>query len=59
MSLAHIHGRICTVPLILLVMNKIQETLSKMAKDLHSVGAIDKTTLIRLVASLKNNQLVR
>ena len=26
-------------------MNRIQETLSEMAKDLHSVGAIDKTTL--------------
>ncbi|CAG0978973.1 Antitoxin HigA-2 [Anaerolineae bacterium] len=28
-----------------LVMNRIQETLSEMAKDLHSVGAIDKTKL--------------
>jgi len=26
-------------------MNKIQETLSEMAKDLHEVGAIDKITL--------------
>ena len=26
-------------------MSKIQETLSEMAKDLYSVGAIDKTTL--------------
>ncbi len=26
-------------------MNKVQETLSEMAKDLHEVGAIDKTTL--------------
>ena len=26
-------------------MNKVQETLSEMAKDLHAVGAIDKTTL--------------
>ena len=25
-------------------MNKIRETLSEMAKDLHKVGAIDKTT---------------
>ena len=26
-------------------MNRIQETLSEMAKDLHEVGAINKTTL--------------
>jgi putative transcriptional regulator len=26
-------------------MNRIQETLSEMVKDLYSVGAIDKTTL--------------
>ena len=26
-------------------MNKIQETISEMAKDLHEVGAINKTTL--------------
>lgn len=26
-------------------MNNVQETLSEMAKDLHEVGAIDKTTL--------------
>jgi len=26
-------------------MSKVQETLSEMAKDLHEVGAIDKTTL--------------
>jgi putative transcriptional regulator len=26
-------------------MNKIQETLNEMAKDLYEVGAIDKTTL--------------
>jgi putative transcriptional regulator len=26
-------------------MNKVQETLSEMAKDLHEVGAIDKITL--------------
>ena len=26
-------------------MNRVQETLSEMAKDLYSVGAIDKTTL--------------
>jgi putative transcriptional regulator len=26
-------------------MTKVQETLSEMAKDLYSVGAIDKTTL--------------
>jgi putative transcriptional regulator len=25
--------------------NKVQETISEMAKDLHEVGAIDKTTL--------------
>jgi hypothetical protein len=26
-------------------MSKVQETLSEMAKDLYSVGAIDQTTL--------------
>lgn len=30
---------------MLLAMRKIQKTLSEMAKDLHCVGAIDKTTL--------------
>lgn len=28
-------------------MSKVQETLSEMAKDLYSVGALDKTTLRR------------
>ena len=39
-------------------MNNVQETLREMAKDLHAVGAIDKTTLrkfdIKSLSSVPN-----